>query len=113
MTTGPIENFFFAWGAPDERRDAIIREAVADDVIYTDPRGEVSGFADLAAYVSQYSANAPDSHAEVVEDVAEGRVHDVRVRFHGPWGEHFGRYKVTLGEHGRIARAEGVAEKNT
>ena len=106
-----IDNFFLAWGAPDDRRDAIVLEAVAEDVTYADPRGSVEGARALAAYVAQYSANAPGSAAEVVEstDAQDGTV--VRVRFHGDWGEQFGRYRVRLDDDGRIAALDGVAER--
>ena len=108
--TGSIENFFFAWGAPDDRRDAIVTEAVTDGVIYRDPKGEVTGARDLCLYVAEYSANAPGAAAEVVEETGEGSTRQVRVRFFGEGWEQFGRYEVTLDDHARIARLDGVAE---
>lgn len=106
-----IETFFLAWGAPDDRRDAIILEAVAEDVHYSDPRGDLEGAQALAAYVAQYSANAPGSAAEVVETREDGNTTDVRVRFYGDWGEQFGRYRAELNADNRISRLEGVPER--
>lgn len=105
-----IENFFLAWGAPDDRRDAMVIDAVAEDVVYTDPRGTVEGAQALARYVAQYSAGAPGSAAEVVDMTGEGDSRDLRIRFFGDWGEQFGRYQATLNGSGRISRLDGVAE---
>ena len=111
--SGTIESFFFAWGAPDDSRDGMVSDAVAEDVTYRDPKGEVTGVKNLCDYVAQYSANAPGAAAEVVEDFEsdEGR-HAVRVRFFGEGWQQFGRYDVSLNDEGRISRIEGVAEKS-
>ena len=109
---GCIENFFFAWGAPDDRRDTIVKEAVSETVVYTDPRGTVEGADALCAYVAQYSANAPGAAAEVAEQSTKGDLHKVRVRFHGDGWEQFGTYDVRLDAADRIAEITGVADKS-
>ena len=104
---GVIDNFFLAWGAPEDQRDAMIREAVAEDVSYADPRGNVDGVQALCGYVAQYTASAPGAAAEVAEETKAG---EVRVRFYGDGWEQFGRYQVTLNDAGRIARIAGIVE---
>ena len=109
--TGAIENFFRAWGAAEEERKSLIREAVAMEVAYADPRGDVSGVDDLCVYVSQFTAGAPGAAAEVAELSEADGTHTARVRFFGEGWEQFGTYRVTLDESGRILSLNGVAEK--
>ena len=108
---GPIETFFFAWGAPDERRDAILAEALAEGAVYEDPRGRAQGVPAITDYVAQFLATAPGGAAEVVEtsEGADGAT-EVRVRFHGSGFEHFGRYEAQLDGDGRILRMSGVRD---
>ena len=104
---GVIDNFFLAWGAPDDRQTAMILKAVAEDVAYTDTRHTMHGAHDLTLYVAALSAAGPCAAAEVVDTREDGMV---RVRFHGDGVEHSGRYDVTLNDAGRIARITTVVE---
>ena len=104
-----IETFFSAWGASDDARDGLVGSSVADDVIYTDPRGMVVGAAPLCDYVAHFGASAPDAAAEVVERAED----DVRVRFFGEDWEQFGRYTIKLNAEAKMTQITGIAEAKT
>ena len=109
-----LETFFRAWAMSDdrERLDTITR-AVTDAVRYDDPQTPqtVVGVEALAAYVGQFSANAPGWQAAVMAQDSIGGTIRATVAFSGPGPQgddvtQLGQYFVEL-EDGRLARLVG------
>ena len=94
-----ITTFFSAWAMADaDKRASAVRDAVTDNVTYSDPRTEapIEGPDALADYVGMFSKAAPGATAEVVKsDTIQGQSR-VTVAFKMPNGmEQLGQYFVT------------------
>lgn len=94
-----ITTFFSAWAIADaDERTSAIRNAVADTVVYADPRTEapIEGSDALADYVGMFSQAAPGATAEVAKsDSIQGQAR-VTVAFKMPNGMvQMGQYFVT------------------
>ena len=94
-----ISTFFSAWAMADANaRASTVRDAVAENVTYADPRTEtpVEGPDALADYVGMFSQAAPGATAEVVKsDSIQGQAR-VTVAFKMPNSmEQLGQYFVT------------------
>ncbi|MEM9853406.1 MAG: nuclear transport factor 2 family protein [Pseudomonadota bacterium] len=114
--TSSVETFFAAWGEPDaEKRDAMLSACLADAASYSDPRsqGRLTG-ADIAAYIGQFSANAP-GWAVSVETAQEVNGYQcVRVVFggQGPDGKgmaQHGTYFTEADADGKLTLLAGFA----
>ena len=103
-----IETFFSAWSMSDAaQRSETIAMAVADDVVYSDPRsdGVLTGQDALSEYVGNFSANAPGWSATVQKhDVVNGFERAI-IAFGGPTPD--GKVLTQLGTYFGQCNSEG------
>ncbi|MEM6729291.1 MAG: nuclear transport factor 2 family protein [Pseudomonadota bacterium] len=115
----PLAVFFGAWAEmPDEERSATLASCLAPDAVYADPRSgaPLTGIEKIAAYVGQFSANAPGWTAAVVSSDTHFDVTRALISFQGPGpnGQEMtqhGTYFVDHAATGMLSRLVGFVGK--
>lgn len=115
MTTH-IDAFFTAWSiADDATRDAQVKSALSDNIVYADPRTEqpLTTISDVQAYVGQFSKMAPGMPVSVVNTSTTLNFARATVQFGEGEQSQMGQYIVDLSKDGKIERMVGFVGMGT